>query len=222
MIERVEFNDVETYPEVSNFKSLKCERRYSRRHDMYSAIQTKVATRSAPSYTIDERAESDCINYSFTFRECLPIDSMIFSHLLQVLPVLLSTLEAATAFQSRTTLSKRMLPSKQTVLFSGLGGASEESNSGGLMSMKSLQSQLASAFTALDERDQYDAVLTGLCAKILDTPKAASVDPTAQALRDPMQLVEEMNTRRIKASPRSLMAFIDVSMHFDGTFCMIC
>jgi hypothetical protein len=76
--------------------------------------------------------------------------------------------------------------------------------------MKSLRSQLASAFTALDERDQYDAVLTWLCAKILDQPGGAPVEPTTQALRDPMQLVEEMNTRRIKASPRSLMAFIDV------------
>jgi hypothetical protein len=76
--------------------------------------------------------------------------------------------------------------------------------------MKSLRSQLASAFTALDERDQYDAVLTGLCAKILDQPGGAPVEPTTQALRDPMQLVEEMNTRQIKASPRSLMAFIDV------------
>jgi hypothetical protein len=30
------------------------------------------------------------------------------------------------------------------------------------------KSRLASAFAALDETDQYDAVLTGLCAKILD------------------------------------------------------
>lgn len=79
--------------------------------------------------------------------------------------------------------------------------------------MKSLQSQLASAFTALDETDQYDAVLTGLCAKILDQPAGAPVDPNTQALRDPMQLVEEMNQRRIQASPRSLMAFIDVRVH---------
>ena len=76
--------------------------------------------------------------------------------------------------------------------------------------MKSLQSQLASAFTALDERDQYDAVLTGLCAKILDQPAAGPVDPDTDLLRDPMQLVEEMNQRRISASPRSLMAYIDV------------
>lgn len=85
------------------------------------------------------------------------------------------------------------------------------STSGGLLSRKSLQSQLASAFTALDESDQYDAVLTGLCAKILDQ-SGASDSSASQTLEDPIQLVEEMNTRRIRASPRSLMALIDAAV----------
>ena len=95
------------------------------------------------------------------------------------------------------------------------GEATEEdptSPSGGLLSRKSLQSQLASAFTALDESDQYDAVLTGLCAKILDQ-SGASDGSAAKTLDDPIQLVEEMNTRRIRASPRSLMALIDVGSY---------
>src|SRR5210317_2531988 len=47
----------------------------------------------------------------------------------------------------------------------------ENGSSGGLMSMgDSIKSQLASAFSALDESDQYDAVLTEVCAKILDKP----------------------------------------------------
>ena len=69
------------------------------------------------------------------------------------------------------------------------------------------KSQLAAAFTALDESDQYDAVLTGLCAKILD--KEGDVD--AASLDDSAALLTEMNQRRIPASPRSLMALIDVS-----------
>jgi hypothetical protein len=86
--------------------------------------------------------------------------------------------------------------------------------SGGLMSIGSaLQSQLVSAFTALDESDQYDAVLTGLCAKILDNP-STSGDQVTVALQDPIQLLQEMNSRRVPASGRSLMALIDVRMSF--------
>ena len=74
----------------------------------------------------------------------------------------------------------------------------------------SLQSQLASAFSNLDESDQYDAVLTGLCAKILDQP-SLSGDDVIVALKDPISLLEEMNARRVSAGSRSLMALVDVS-----------
>jgi hypothetical protein len=80
----------------------------------------------------------------------------------------------------------------------------------------SLQSQLASAFSSLDESDQYDAVLTGLCAKILDSPKKG--DEVSVALQDPIELLQEMNGRRVKASGRSLMSLIDVSFVFNHFF----
>jgi hypothetical protein len=92
---------------------------------------------------------------------------------------------------------------------------------GGLTSIGSaLQSQLVSAFTSLDESDQYDAVLTGLCAKILDNP-SKSGDQVTVALQDPIQLLQEMNSRRIPASARSLMALIDVRLFFfmEGIGC---
>jgi hypothetical protein len=177
-----------------------------RSHDIHLIIRASWQSRPAPSKR-RVIAETEASYLAIGYQQVI---EMILALLLKVLPLLLSTLEATSAFQSMATVSNKMLPSKHTVLFANPSGASEESNAGGLLSMKSLQSQLASAFTALDERDQYDAVLTGLCAKILDTPKGTPEDPTAQTLRDPMQLVEEMNTRRIKASPRSLMAFIDV------------
>jgi hypothetical protein len=89
------------------------------------------------------------------------------------------------------------------------GGASV---GGSLMSMGSaLQSQLASAFTSLDESDQYDAVLTGLCAKILDKPSnSGDKVQVSVALQNPIELLQEMNGRRIPASSRSIMALIDV------------
>jgi hypothetical protein len=74
----------------------------------------------------------------------------------------------------------------------------------------SLQSQLASAFSNLDESDQYDAVLTGLCAKILDQP-SLSGDGVIVALQDPISLLEEMNARRVSAGSRSLMALVDAA-----------
>lgn len=84
-------------------------------------------------------------------------------------------------------------------------------------------SLLASAFDALNEDDKYDAVLTGLCSKILDGKiqvdpeqigKEATLTPSDLALeklKDPIRLLGEMNQRRVKASSRSLMALIDVS-----------
>lgn len=74
----------------------------------------------------------------------------------------------------------------------------------------SLQSQLASAFSNLDESDQYDAVLTGLCAKILDEP-SLSGDEVIIALKDPINLLGEMNSRRVSAGSRSLMALVDAA-----------
>jgi hypothetical protein len=84
----------------------------------------------------------------------------------------------------------------------------------GLVAASDAKSQLFSAFTALDLPDQYDAVLTGLCAKILDNDQTSTntaQDPR-EALQDPLQLLQEMNQKRIVASPRSTMALIDVSL----------
>ena len=79
---------------------------------------------------------------------------------------------------------------------------------GGLLRQEDTKSQLFASFAALSLSDQYDAVLTGLCAKILDTSDLSERDATA-ALQDPLQLMEEMNQKRIPASARSLMALVD-------------
>lgn len=107
-----------------------------------------------------------------------------------------------------------MAPASKTARSVRLHAEDQDGNEGiveGLVSAgSSLQSQLASAFSNLDESDQYDAVLTGLCAKILDQP-SLSGDDVIVALEDPISLLEEMNARRVSAGSRSLMALVDVS-----------
>eukprot|EP00543_Licmophora_paradoxa_P014953 CAMPEP_0202468256 /NCGR_PEP_ID=MMETSP1360-20130828/74710_1 /ASSEMBLY_ACC=CAM_ASM_000848 /TAXON_ID=515479 /ORGANISM="Licmophora paradoxa, Strain CCMP2313" /LENGTH=457 /DNA_ID=CAMNT_0049093121 /DNA_START=26 /DNA_END=1399 /DNA_ORIENTATION=- len=79
------------------------------------------------------------------------------------------------------------------------------------------RSKLASAFGALSKADQYDAVLTGLCAKILDeTPD----DQALESLDNPIQLIQEMNKGRVKASGRSLMALIDATIKAEDASAM--
>ena len=84
-------------------------------------------------------------------------------------------------------------------------------------------SLLNMAFDALNDDDKYDAVLSGICSKILDGKvetdanqigKEATMSPSQLALekmKDPIRLMAEMNQRGVKASSRSLMALIDVS-----------
>ena len=100
---------------------------------------------------------------------------------------------------------------RYTSLFQDNQEANDEpDSSAGLILSDDAKSQLFSSFAALDLSDQYDAVLTGLCAKILDN-NALTESDTQITLQDPIQLVQEMNQKRIPASPRSLMALIDVS-----------
>ena len=103
----------------------------------------------------------------------------------------------------------------------------EEDQSSGGSSSVILQgdnmSLLQSAFSALSDDDKYDAVMTGLCAKILDGEIAAPDEETVveeasyqspgyAVLADPIKLLQEMNNRRLKASERTMMALIDVSL----------
>jgi hypothetical protein len=99
--------------------------------------------------------------------------------------------------------------------------------------MKDRASLLESAFDSMDDRDKYDAVLTGLCSKILDGKSTttstsdddvvdniasdATLTPSQLAMKtmiDPIRLLGEMNRSKVKASSRSLMALIDVSFVF--------
>lgn len=84
-------------------------------------------------------------------------------------------------------------------------------------------SLLDSAFEALGDDEKYDAVLAGLCSRIIDgenyfDPDQIGYDATLsssevaiQRLKDPLRLLKEMNQRNVRASGRSLVGLIDAA-----------
>ncbi|KAL7576728.1 hypothetical protein ACA910_005647 [Epithemia clementina (nom. ined.)] len=82
----------------------------------------------------------------------------------------------------------------------------------GLVLQADAKSKLFASFSALSLGDQYDAVLTGLCAKIVDNNSNTVDDDLYQRLDDTLSLLQEMNQKRIVASPRSMMALIDATV----------
>mmetsp|Transcript_95 Transcript_95/g.189 ORF Transcript_95/g.189 Transcript_95/m.189 type:complete len:477 (+) Transcript_95:139-1569(+) len=142
---------------------------------------------------------------------------MIVGKFEQILVVLLAAIPAhsfvvrsplAVSYESRNirTPTTSLTSTRTDVAAENGGGAAS------LIRSEDTKSQLASAFLELGENDQYDAVLTGLCAKILDETSTADGDAKLiSSLQDPFRLLEEMNTRRVGASPRSIMALVDAS-----------
>ncbi len=65
------------------------------------------------------------------------------------------------------------------------------------------------AFSALDDRDKYETVLTGLCAKVIDGGAANAKN----GLVDPIRLMEESNSNRITIGPRGIISLVDVSVN---------
>lgn len=70
------------------------------------------------------------------------------------------------------------------------------------------------AFSALDDRDKYETVLTGLCAKVIDGGAANSKN----GLVDPIRLMEESNSNGITIGPRGIISLVDVSV----IICFVC
>ena len=119
----------------------------------------------------------------------------------------------------RTNLSRRnpRPPVDDVTLFASNSDSDPKERNAVVGSSSSLVTQsdastsmLLSTFANLDLSDQYDAVLSSACAKILDDPTATAADQTILKLNDCQRLLEEMNQARVAASPRSMMALIDV------------
>lgn len=64
------------------------------------------------------------------------------------------------------------------------------------------------AFSSLDDRDKYETVLTGLCAKVIDGGAANAKN----GLVDPIRLMEESNSNGITIGPRGIISLVDVSV----------
>lgn len=132
----------------------------------------------------------------------------------RIVPILLGWIlqfTPAVSFFPATKLTRTYVisePAVPTFLFSEQPNSSE-----GLVTQENAKNQLFSAFNNLELSDQYDAVLTGLCAKILDS----DVDDQQVSVQDCEQLLTEMNQKNIDASPRSLMALVDVSFRGERT-----
>ena len=136
----------------------------------------------------------------FTFEKCCAILLLLLS-------------DHCSAFSPPSTQAKASFATR----FMSVNGDDSPATSSNSLAISSSEdkTQLFSAFAALSLPDQYDAVLTGLCAKLLDdgnTKGSNNNNLDKQALQDPMQLVQEMNEKNIPASPRSLMALVDVSI----------
>lgn len=63
------------------------------------------------------------------------------------------------------------------------------------------------AFSSLNDKDKYETVLTGLCAKVID----GGAQGAREGLIDPMRLMEEMNSSNIQCGPRGIIGLIDAT-----------
>lgn len=129
-------------------------------------------------------------------------------------------IQAVTAFQQQQSPIFRRNSPGVAALFATTQPSSpdpDERRAGSSSNLVTTQSQssqvLLSAFANLDLSDQYDAVLSSACAKILDEP-AASKDQVVLKLNDCQRLLQEMNDAKVAASPRSMMALVDVRTRF--------
>lgn len=114
--------------------------------------------------------------------------------------VLLS--ESVLAFAPPPTSAPAIQRIQNSMLFE------RSSNSGEMVLARDGDRLLNVAFSALDDRDKYETVLTGLCAKVIDGGAANSKN----GLVDPIRLMEESNSNGITIGPRGIISLIDVSV----------
>lgn len=84
----------------------------------------------------------------------------------------------------------------------------EKNNNSLVLASDVVNQQLNEAFSSLNDKDKYETVLTGLCAKIID---GGEKNANKESLMDPLRLLEEMNSSGIIAGPRGVIGLIDVS-----------
>ena len=110
---------------------------------------------------------------------------------------------SASAFAPPTTSASVNHRIQNSVLYE----RSSSTNSEGMVLARESDRLLNVAFSALNDRDKYETVLTGLCAKVIDGGAANSKN----GLVDPIRLLEEMNSNGITTGPRGIISLVDVS-----------
>ncbi len=110
--------------------------------------------------------------------------------------------ESVVAFAPPT----KSVPAKQRIQNSMLFQSSP--NNGEMVLASDGDRLLNVAFSALDDRDKYETVLTGLCAKVIDGGAANAKN----GLVDPIRLMEESNSNGITIGPRGIISLVDVSV----------
>jgi hypothetical protein len=166
---------------------------------------------------------------SMAFKETTAYTNWRLTHKDATFPNLGRQLTSAIHQQNNLLLLSRQQPRHSKLaltLYSTTDDSSNGGNAGSSLVRQTdnniMKKQLLNAFTNLGTADQYDAVLTGLCAKILDDMATTTnnnnnentPDKIIVAIQDCTDLLEEMNASKITASSRSLMALIDVSFSF--------
>lgn len=114
-------------------------------------------------------------------------------------------------FQSESVVAfaptkSKSVPAKQRIQNSMLFQSSP--NNGEMVLASDGERLLNVAFSALDDRDKYETVLTGLCAKVIDGGAANAKN----GLVDPIRLMEESNSNGITIGPRGIISLVDVSV----------
>jgi hypothetical protein len=125
--------------------------------------------------------------------------------LCSILAVFIMSCCGVLAFVSPTTSTSAS--AKQRIRGSMLFEGPSSANSGEMVLARDGDRLLNVAFSALDDRDKYETVLTGLCAKVIDGGASNAKD----GLVDPIRLMEEMNGNGITTGPRGIISLIDVS-----------
>ena len=148
--------------------------------------------------TMITRQRSKCTIFGACLTSLLLVSGQAF---VQPLSTLLKRHSANTHQHARHAIFKSN--QRKRIVLNESSKSSIENNGMIVASDKNL---LNMAFSSLDDKDKYETVLTGLCAKVIDGDSSSA----KEGLVDPIRLIEEMNSSRIVAGPRSIISLVDV------------
>ena len=124
--------------------------------------------------------------------------------------LILATIHQTIAFSTYVSSSPLLQSNNQNKIMGPLHAQNSAMERGEMILASDSDRLLNAAFSSLNDRDKYETVLTGLCAKVID----GGADNAKEGLVDPMRLMEEMNASGIMSGPRGIIGLIDVSISY--------